>query len=182
MGINEGNVVQHLKKRNEKALDFIISNYGGLMKSIVKKHLYQLEHVQDDCMNDILLAVWDNIDKFCEEKNTFKNWLAAIAKYKSIDYKRKYLRLLEQESIDEKNLESALTVDKRIIENELSYEFESLLNNLSKEDKELFIKYYVEEKDVDSIVREVGIKSSVIYNRLSRGRRKLRSIFTGYKT
>lgn len=182
MEINEENAVQHLIKRNEKALDFVIRNYGGLIKSILRKHLYQLESVQDDCMNDILLSIWDNIDKFCEEKSSFKNWIAVIAKYKSIDYKRKYLRLLEQECVDEKNAESALIVDRMFIENELSYETDSLLNNLSKEDKELFIKYYIEEKEIDSIVRDVGVKSSVLYNRLSRGRRKLRSLTIGNKT
>jgi len=35
-----------------------------------------------------LLAIWDNIDSFDEDKNSFKNWVAAISKYKSIDYQR----------------------------------------------------------------------------------------------
>lgn len=41
-------------------------------------------------MNDVLLAIWDHIDSFQPEKNSFKNWIAAIEKYKAIDYLRKY--------------------------------------------------------------------------------------------
>ncbi|KAJ53721.1 RNA polymerase sigma-70 factor [Clostridium tetanomorphum DSM 665] len=43
MKINEENFIRYLKKKNEKALDYIIDVYGGLIKSIVKKHLYNLE-------------------------------------------------------------------------------------------------------------------------------------------
>jgi RNA polymerase sigma-70 factor (ECF subfamily) len=62
------------------------------------------------------MAVWDNIDTFCPEKNSFKNWVAAIAKYKSIDYKRRYLKLLEQENIEGLNLASSWSGEKAIME------------------------------------------------------------------
>lgn len=73
MKITEKNVVQELRKRSEKALYFVIDQYGGLIKSIVRKHLSFLENVQEECMDDILLAIWNHIEKFDEEKNTFKN-------------------------------------------------------------------------------------------------------------
>lgn len=177
MKIDEGNVVKYLLKKNEKALDFVIDNYGGLIKSIVWKHLHSLESIQEECIDDILLAIWNNIDKYCKEKNSFKNWVAAVAKYKAIDYKRKYIKLLEQEDLESSNLESHLRVEEKVLENELSYEIQSLLNNLKEEDKNLFIKRYIEEEDIDTIAQGMGVKSSVIYNRLSRGRKKLKTIF-----
>ncbi len=65
------------------------------------------------------------------------------------------------------------------MEEELSYEVDVLLNNLKKEDKELFISYYIEDKETEDIAREKGIKKSSIYNRLSRGRKKLKDINLG---
>jgi len=176
--INEDNFIKYLKKKDEKALDYIIDTYGGLIKSIVKKHLYNLEHLQDECINDILLAVWDNINNYIEEKNSFKNWLAAVAKYKCIDYKRKYLKHIESENIDDMNLDSGVNVEEELLKNELSFEIENLLNNLKPQDKELFIKHYIEEQDINSLSKEIGVKDSVIYNRLSRGRNKLKAIVT----
>ncbi|WP_256204406.1 DNA replication protein [Planococcus faecalis] len=40
MKIDEENVIQQLKARNEQALRFIIKQYGGLITSIMQRHLY----------------------------------------------------------------------------------------------------------------------------------------------
>jgi len=168
MRINDENVVRHLRGKNEKALHYVIDIYGGLVKAIVKKHLYNLEQVQEECIDDVFLAVWNNIDQFSGEKNSLKNWIAVIAKCKSIDYKRKYLKLLQEENIEDMALKSPLTAEGYLMEKELSYEVDVLLNNLKKEDKE-----------TEDIAREKGIKKSSIYNRLSRGRKKLKDINRG---
>ncbi|MBU5485938.1 hypothetical protein KQI86_16575 [Clostridium sp. MSJ-11] len=39
MRTREDDVVKLLKRRKEKALDLLINDYGGLIKSIVGKHL-----------------------------------------------------------------------------------------------------------------------------------------------
>ncbi|EHI99351.1 RNA polymerase sigma-70 factor [Clostridium sp. DL-VIII] len=52
MKIGEGNFVKQLRKKNEKALDYVIDNYGWIIKSIVKKHLYNLSNAQ---IKDIIL-------------------------------------------------------------------------------------------------------------------------------
>ena len=64
MKVNENNYIRELRNRNEKALDYIIDNYGWIIKSIVKKHLYNLHSVQEECINDILLGIWNNIREF----------------------------------------------------------------------------------------------------------------------
>ncbi|ARC86284.1 RNA polymerase sigma factor, sigma-70 family protein [Clostridium argentinense CDC 2741] len=179
MRINDENVVIHLRGKNEKALHYVIDRYGGLVKAIVKKHLYNLEQVQEECIDDVFLAVWNNIDQFSGEKTSLKNWIAVIAKYKTIDYKRKYLKLLQEENIEAMALKSPLNADGCLMEKELSYEVDVLLNNLKEEDKELFISYYIDDKEIEDIAKETGVKKSSIYNRLSRGRKKLKDINLG---
>lgn len=39
MKINEENFLDQLKKKNEKALDYVIDTYGWIIKSVIKKHL-----------------------------------------------------------------------------------------------------------------------------------------------
>ena len=39
--------------------------------------------------NDILFSIWQNIDRFDANKNTLKNWIGAVSKYRAINYKRK---------------------------------------------------------------------------------------------
>lgn len=176
MKINEENFLDQLKKKNEKALDYVIDTYGWIIKSVIKKHLYNLQSVQDECINDVLLGLWNNIDKFDENKSEFKNWIAGIAKFKAIDYKRKYLRELDNENVDDLNI----TVDDSIhelLKNELSLEMQEMMNSLKEKDRELFYKLYVEEIEVDKVSQETRIKRDVIYNRVSRAKKKLRDIF-----
>lgn len=180
MKINEENYMDQLQKHNEKALLYVIDEYGGLLKAVISKSLFQMQGYREECMNDVLLAIWDHIDSFQPEKNkknSFKNWIAAIARYKAIDYLRKY----QQEQM-EVPLETAGC--DRIMESkppamtdadEISEEMEELLSCLSAQDRELFLRLYVEEESVEEISQSVQLSKPVIYNRLSRAKKKLRS-------
>jgi len=61
---------------------------------------------------------------------------------------------------------------------ELSLETEKMLECLSEEDREIFIKLYFEEKNMDEISCDTGLAKPVLYNRLSRGRKKMRQAFS----
>lgn len=163
--------------KNEKALDYILDQYGFIIKATVNKHLYNLKSVQDECINDILMAVWCNIDSFDENRSEFKNWLAGISKYKCIDYKRKYLKDLLYENIDDLNISVEDTIHNEIVNKELNQELDEMLNCLKPQDKELFLELYVEENDINSISQTTGLKRDVIYNRISRGKRKIKKLF-----
>ncbi|MDU5107992.1 MULTISPECIES: sigma-70 family RNA polymerase sigma factor [unclassified Clostridium] len=166
-------IVYFIKKRNEKGLELLIDYYGGLITSIIKKHLYNLYDKQEECIDDVFLSIWNNIDSFDSSKNTLKNWIAAISQYRAIDYKRKYLRLLNEE-VDISQVENQLYLNNIINEDELRSDIEELLCCLKQEDKDVFIKRYIEGKSMKEVALETGIKEEVIYNRISRGRKKLR--------
>lgn len=174
--MTEDNFVLHLRKRNEKALEFVIDNYGWIIKSIVKKHLYNLESHQEECINDILLGIWNNINSFNEKKSSFKNWLAGIAKYKTIDYRRKYLKDLKNENIDYLKSVAENDVFEEVMIKNINNDLDELLDCLNSADKKLFLKLYVEEQDIRCISEETGLKRAVIYNRISRGRKKLKKM------
>jgi RNA polymerase sigma-70 factor (ECF subfamily) len=56
-----------------------------------------------------------------------------------------------------------------------------LLNCLKEKDRDLLYKLYVEEKDINEISTEYGMKKEVIYNRLSRAKKKIKDIFNTNK-
>lgn len=175
--INEENFIHELKCNNEKAFDYIVDNYSWIIKTVVRRHLYSMPSNQDECINDILMAVWFNINSFDESKGNFKNWIAGVSKYKSIEFKRKYLKHLEYENIDDLNISIEDSVHEELIKKELDEDVESLLSCLKEEDKQLFLKLYVEEKEVQDICDETGVKRDIIYNRVSRGKKKMKNFF-----
>ena len=89
LSITEENFIEQMKKKNEKALKYVIDNYAWILKTVIKKHLHYLPNFYEECMNDCLLAIWENIDCYDSNKSSFKNWVGGIARYKSIDYARK---------------------------------------------------------------------------------------------
>lgn len=174
MKIAEENFVRELKKGNEKALEYVIDNYAWILKTVIKKHLFYLPNLYEECMNDCLLAIWENIHSYNPKKSSFKNWIGGIAKYKSIDYTRKYLRDLENDNIEDVIIPIEDNSIKEILKNEISEETEKILGSLSEEDRRIFKKLYFEQMDMDEISKDTGFSKSILYNRLSRGKKKMR--------
>ncbi len=71
MDITEDNYVAGLQAKNEKALKFFIEHDGWIVKSIVHKMMAKYPDKQEECMNDIFLAVWRNVDRYTGEKGIF---------------------------------------------------------------------------------------------------------------
>ncbi len=66
MDVTEDNYVAALQMKNEKALYFFIEHDGWIVKSIVHKMMAIYPDRQEECMNDIFLAVWKNVDGDCK--------------------------------------------------------------------------------------------------------------------
>ncbi|MEG0295259.1 MAG: sigma-70 family RNA polymerase sigma factor [Clostridium sp.] len=171
-------IVKLIKNRDEKGIELLINEYAPLIKAIVKKHLYNLSQYHEECINDVYLGVWNNIDGFDKDKNILKNWVAAITKYKAIDYKRRYLKDLSQLDISEIAIEGNSKLEESILKKELDEEIEELLSALSPMDRDMFIRLFVEEYSPQEVSEEFNIKPSVLYNRISRGKSKIRGLFS----
>lgn len=180
MKISEDNFILQIGRRNEAALRYAIEEYGGLVKSVVRKHLYPDARGMffEECINDVFLGVWFNIGSYQPQKNSFKNWIAAIARFKAIDYGRKYAVIRSHESDEEPETSmSGLTVLADSVDDDMSEQMQRYLSCLSEADRELFMRIYVAEDSVAEVSRDTGMNRDVIYNRLSRGRKKLKQVY-----
>ncbi len=174
MKIGEKNYIQQLQLHNEKALMYVIDKYGGLLMAVIRKHLFSLPERQEECFDDVLLKIWQNIADFDGSKNSFKNWAAAIARYRAIDYLRQYQRELVTVNIEDTAIAQEDSQLAGMIEREISEETQRMLGCLKPLDQELFMKLYVEEKTMEQVSEETGMKKEVIYNHISRGKHKIR--------
>lgn len=177
MRIDNHNFIQQLHLKNEDALKYVIDEYGGLIKSVIEKNMTCLKEQQGECLNDVLLAIWKNIDSFRPEKNSFKNWVAAIAKYKAIDYIRKYKK--ELTAISYEAMDTEITYKNNsleAVENELSEKTQELLLCLKEKDREIFLRLYANEESIETVSRDLKMNKSVIYNRISRAKKRIRRL------
>lgn len=163
-------IIKYIKKRKEKGMEMLIDSYRGIITSVVRKHLGVLVNYEEECVSDVFLSIWDNIKSFNKEKNNFKNWICAISKYKAIDYKRKYLSKIDTLDINNE----IYYIDKALLKSEMEEEINEILSYLNEKDKELFINHYLEGEKLEEIAIKTNTKVSNLYNRLSRGRKRIR--------
>lgn len=175
MKITEDNFITQLKKKNEKALHYVVEEYGWLIQTVVRKHLASIPNYEDECINDVLLAVWTHIENYHPDESSFSNWLAGIARYKAIDYKRKYMITSLQQIFEDSDYVMPDNTLDRLLAKEMQEEVRAMLSCLSSEDQQIFKRHFFEEVEIDEIAKEMGLKRSAIYNRISRGRKKLRA-------
>lgn len=172
MRITEENVVQQIKFKNEDSIPYVLQTYGGLLNAIIRKYLQSNQQDVEECLEDVLVSIWFHIDSFDSTKNELKQWIAAIAKYRAIDYVRKSEKSRQNIS----KLEFDERVSSQPISKQIVFDMSCLLNELNDTERTVFEKYYVEGVSSREIAKEFQTKESWVHNKLSRGRKKLKTI------
>ena len=178
MKITEQNFISELRRGNEKALEYVIDSYGGLLYAVVRKQLSSLPELQQECINDVLLAIWLHCDTFDASRSTFANWAAGICRYKAIDYRRKWLNSLQIRPLESAEWVADEKGQTALMEQEIFEETEQMLGCLNEEDRKMFRKVYLEGYSAEEVADAMGMKRSNLYNRLSRGRGRIRKIYS----
>lgn len=127
MKISEDNFIKELKNKNPKALDYLVDNYSNLIFKVIISILgsHKREEAME-CLNDVLLKVWEKIHYHDENKSKFSSWLIAISKYSAIDYKRKLYKIDNECNIDELMIADESTIEEQILNSEGKEELLSL--------------------------------------------------------
>lgn len=110
MGINEDNFIRELNNKNPKALEYAFNSYCDYIYNVAFGVFgsEQYSTYIDECINDIFMCLWNNIESFDEEKGNFKYWFKAVAKYKAINYKKKIIKNANVECIEDYMFESKI--------------------------------------------------------------------------
>ncbi len=141
----------------------------------MSKTIPSYQYLWEEIINDTLLDVWENINSFDNTRSSFKNWCGVISKYNAISGLRKELR---HYSIPLEDSDGFYHIeDMKDLEG-----FKNMISLLSKEDQVIFINFFFEEIDYDEISKITGLNKKVIYNRVSRGKKKLISHFLRLET
>ncbi|AGY76979.1 sigma-70 family RNA polymerase sigma factor [Clostridium autoethanogenum] len=168
MKINDKNFLLELKRKNPTALEYIINIYCNLVFKVVLNVLGNDNYENaKECINDVYLLIWNKSHLYNPEKSSFKNWLLAVSKYKAIDYKRS---LVKQDNlqIEEQMLISNTDIENEYILREKKEELIKLLQYEHKLDRELFIRKYLLDQDMETLCKNFNLSKGAIYNRLWR--------------
>lgn len=126
--------------------------------------------ITEDIVQDVFCLAYEKW-KIVSVHPCPEGWLLQTAKYKLLEFWRKSARQ-EAISMEEEELDSG-AVD----ENYGMVEIEAVAEaNLKMEEWNLLKSYYLEDKNVNRLAKQAGVKDSCIRMRISRVTRKLREV------
>lgn len=181
MKVTEENFIAELRCGNEHALEYVAEQYGGLIYAVVRKQLSALPELQQECVNDVLLAIWQHCESYDATRSSFANWVAGICRYKAIDFRRKWLQKIQAQPLETVEWVSDEKSIAALLEQEIFEETEQMLRCLTPNDQQLFRKVYLEGYSIDEMATTMGMKRSNLYNRISRGRNRIRKQYFAEK-
>lgn len=177
MKSNDNNFIQRLKRQKEDALEYIVDRYLPIIKGVTYKILSPLEDdgLIGECMNDILLSIWNNSKKFHGDSTDFKKWICVIAKFRAIDYYRKRSGKVEFTSnfID---FHHEISAEDELIIKEDKTELITLINLLEPVDRDIFIMKFFLGIKTEDISAKLGLTNASVDNRIYRGKKRLNNI------
>nr|WP_205905140.1 sigma-70 family RNA polymerase sigma factor [Enterococcus casseliflavus] len=152
----------------------MLAVYGDSMLRTIHSVLSQPHEVSErqDVANEVFYEVWQKIAAYQPERSRLITWLLLISRSRAIDHKRKLnKRSLEEKPVDEQELaieESPLTKET----------FLGFIEDLEALDQRIFLLYYFYQESPETIAEQTNLNVSAIYNRLSRGRKRLKERMT----
>lgn len=167
-------IIERIKKKDYAGLEELLAVYGDSMLRTIHSVLSQPHEVSErqDVANEVFYEVWQKIAAYQPERSRLITWLLLISRSRAIDHKRKLnKRSLEEKPVDEQELaieESPMTKEN----------FLCFIEDLEALDQRIFLLYYFYQESPETIAEQTDLNVSAIYNRLSRGRKRLKERMT----
>src|SRR5260370_41798392 len=91
---SDEDLAQRLQQRDPEDLEALISRYSREAYYFIRLVLDGIGVSQDaeECVNDLFVAIWQEIDTFDPERGTLRTWLTMRAKYIALDRRRQLCR------------------------------------------------------------------------------------------
>ena len=170
----EKRLLNLVAEKDFAGLELLIDLFGTTIIKTIQYVLNQPaeQSIIKDVQNKVFYQLWQELPRFDQEQSQLKTWITVITRNLAVDQKRRLIR--QQAMIPVAQVPETTTAandDYFPAEN-----FLELLVSLSVEDQLIFMKFYYYQETAVEIARDLTMTPELIYNRLSRGRRKLASV------
>jgi RNA polymerase sigma-70 factor (ECF subfamily) len=91
---SDDDLAQRLSEHDPEALETLIARYSREIFYFIRLVLDGIGVTQDaeECVNDLFVAVWQEIDSFDTNRGTLRTWLTMRGKYIALDRRRQLMR------------------------------------------------------------------------------------------
>ena len=170
-------VINMLKNRDENGAEELLRHFGPLLRYVIAPFLSDPRD-REEVLQDCVLKVWQEIDRFDPEKGSWTSWLTAIARNAALNRAR-IERRRETDELSDDEADSSLTPEEEALRRERREALLRALNALGSRDRILFYRKYYYRQPTAQIAAELGMSERAVEGRLYRIRQKLKDLLKG---
>ena len=174
--MREDRLLLRLQGGESEALGELMDHYTPYVAAIVKNIIDPPLGDEDveEVVSDVFLSLWRNAAQV--EAGKLRPWLAAVTRNRAKDKLRAlHLTLPLEEDALELTAEGP---EAEAVRQEAIRVTREAVDALGEPDRSIFRRYYYLYQKTEDIARDLGLRPSVVRNRLSRGRGKLKAMLT----
>lgn len=167
-------ILAQMKNKPSQGLSIACEKYGGLVKAICCKILYDRKEDVEECVADTFVALWRNMEEIDLDKGNLKAYLSCIARNTAINRYNKLKRHDTSHMLD-MDLPSKQTTEEEYIASIDIDTIESVIKHMEEPDKEIFFRRFFLFQKIKDIASQLKISNKIVENKLYRGKKKLKS-------
>ena len=156
---------------NKLLIENVVNDFSNYIYTVIRKSNLKISDEDiEELVSDVVFAIWKNQDKLDINKK-ITPYIAGITN-NLIKKKYRDTKVFDNiEDYDNKLIEDS-NIELQFIENEFNEDIIKQLDKLKKEDKDIFILYYFNEKNIKDIANELNMSESKVKSKLFRTRKK----------
>lgn len=172
---NDKKLLELIKKHPNRGMNLLMNEYGGLVFYVVQKRLQNNMNDIEECVSDVFIDFYSNINAVDLNKGSIKAFLVTIATRRAIDTYRRNSVHQEVYSLDdehsfteymlpkENNNPEELTIQKNDEDKLLQ-----AVEGLGEPDSQILYRRYFMQQSVKEIAETLGMKSNSVSKRITR--------------
>jgi RNA polymerase sigma-70 factor, ECF subfamily len=178
MEVDIEKLIKLIKKRKQEALKKVMDLYMNSVYGLARAILSDLCSKEDieECVQDVFISAWNEIDKYDENRGSFKTWLLILCKYKALAIRKEHVRRSKIINLEEIQCAAKENPEEDLLAKESREEVLKEINAFNPVDREIFLRRYLLNQDIDEICTILELSRQAVDNRLWRGRKRLKEI------
>lgn len=161
-------------------IEILMNLYMSSVYGVAKSILIDTGSEQDieDCVQDVFVEAWNNIDKYDKSRGSMKTWLLILCKYKALNIKKALIKKNRVVDFEELQIPSKENIEENLLFTERKDEIIEAIKSFNSIDKEVFLRRYFMSQSIEYICSNMNLSRQAVDNRLWRGKKRLWEILS----
>lgn len=180
--MNDTEITELIESSPREAFGKIIEQYGSLVYAIAanKLHLCASSEDIEDCVSDIFVEVFRNLDNLSADKGSLKAFISTVAKRSAIDaYRRISYRQSITDSIDREGFVMPSTgenVEEAAVSKAYSHTVREAIMSLGEPDSSIIIHQYYYNHTIRETAKALAMSVGAVQQRSLRARKRIEKL------